>query len=38
MSGAEQAIVIVILAVFVFFMAVLAWGDMHTRDARKSWD
>jgi len=38
MSGGEQMIVLGILAAFLFFMAVVAWGDMHTRDARRKWD
>ncbi len=38
MTGGEQLVVIAIIAVFVFFMGVLAWGDFHSRDARGKWD
>lgn len=38
MTGAEQLIAFAILAVFVFFMGMVAWGDHHTRDARAHWD
>jgi hypothetical protein len=38
MTGGEQTVVIAILAVFVFFMGIVAWGDYHSRGSRGKWD
>jgi|GEM_PF-3097361 len=38
MSGGETLVIVGIVAVFAVFMAVLAWTDMRTRDARGHWE